>query len=470
MAEISLLTHQDVLEALRLWHGGEVERWPLAHLRINLEIPEISRAVTALSDSKSTAQNRALLNIALNSLEDRAPDSAELLRERFENGHDVLAVSNRLNLSESTLYYRQRQAVQQLTEVILQLESTASLKWRERMLTRLPPPTYHQLVGVGQIEARLLSALDEHNIVSIDGLGGLGKTAVADQTTRKLVQNSNQFDEIVWITAKHTHLSNLGRLQIDHQKPVLDLSTLIDKLAEQLELNDGTHIQRARHVKHYLNDKACLVVIDNLETATDYRELLPELRNLQNPSKFLLTSRIRLLHESTVFSISLNELALEDAIKLMRNEATQLGFAALTNAEDADLARIYHTVGGNPLALKLIVGQLRIHSLPRVLDRFGQRPKHLRQNEGIFDYIYHEIWDDLSDAKKMTLLALTQAGDSGFSFDHLTAVCGLSEEMLSTSLEELIQSSVVDLTGTLFERKYRLHRLTETFLVRMLEG
>jgi hypothetical protein len=49
----------------------------------------------------------------------------------------------------------------------------------------------------------------EHFILSIDGIGGLGKTALADFLTRQTIKTT-RFDEIAWVTAKHTHLSMLG--------------------------------------------------------------------------------------------------------------------------------------------------------------------------------------------------------------------------------------------------------------------
>lgn len=471
MGTINIVNQEDVLEALRLWHGGEVSRWPLAHLKFHLYIGKDKERLPALEDDLPAEQNRVILNRALQKLKARSPEAEELLRDRFEHRKDVLALSNRLNVSESSLYYRQRQAVQQLTEILIQLEESVGQEWQEKMLSRLSPASYHLLVGIEQPQRRLLSALlnkDAQHIISIDGIGGIGKTALADHITRQMIKN-NAFDEVIWITAKHTHLSSLGRLQIESGRPVLTFPMLVDKLGNQLEISQSNQIQREKQIKHYLKEKACLIVIDNLETVADYRTLLPEIKNLQNPSKFLLTSRIRLLQEQGVFSVSLNELILEDAITLMRNEAKQSGFTALSDAEDEDLAKIYNIVGGNPLALKLIIGQLRIHSLPRVLSRFGQKPKDLNQSEGIFDYIYQEIWESLGDNSKATLLALTQAGDSGFSFEHLVEISGLIEEDVSHCLEDLIQSSLVDLSGTIFDRRYRLHRLSEVFLLRMFE-
>ncbi|HEX6386271.1 MAG TPA: NB-ARC domain-containing protein [Anaerolineae bacterium] len=470
-AELGVITADDVLEALRLWHGGETTRWPLARLRLGLQVTHNEEAHRSLAEAGAAAQNRAILSQGLDVLQNVAPEAEDLLRQRFEHRRDVLAVANSLNVAESSLYYRQRQAVSQLTEILIQLEEQASADWREGMIARLELQSYAELVGVDESRAKLAKALmseEDHFIVSIDGLGGIGKTALADQVTRDLIRTT-RFDEIAWITAKHTHLSTLGRLQVESGRPALTFPMLIDKLITQFELPEhanDSQLQQQRLVKQFLRERACLIVIDNLETVADYRNLLPELRKWQRPSKFLLTSRLRLLDEPGVFSLSLTELSSANALELIRSEAKRTGFMALAEASDADLQTIYDAVGGNPLALKLIIGQLRFHSLPRVLDRFG-RVESAETGEGLFDYIYREIWETLSDESKMTLLALTQAGETGFNLEHLVAVSSLPEATVDQCLQELILLSLVDLKGSLFERRYSLHRLTEVFLLRM---
>jgi hypothetical protein len=384
---------------------------------------------------------------------------------------DVMAVSNSLNISESSLYYRQRQAITKLAEILSQLEAGASANWQKRMFGRLEVPSYTQLVGVDEVRATLVHALlseSDHFLVSLDGLGGLGKTAMADQITRDLI-HTNRFDEIGWVTAKHTHLSTLGRLQVESGRPALTFPMVVDRLANQFDLPEskaGSQLHQQRVVEQLLRDRACLVVIDNLETVADYRSLLPELRRRQNPSKFVLTSRLRLLDEPGVFSLSLQELSAVAAFQLIRQEAQRTGFLALATATDNDLQQIYDTVGGNPLALKLVVGQLRFRSLPRVLGRCAEGQGQPTR-EALFDYIYREIWETLQPDSKSTLLALTQAGETGFTFEHLVAVADLPESAVDHCLEELILLSLVDLGGSLMERRYRLHRLTEVFLLRM---
>ncbi|MBK7181023.1 MAG: hypothetical protein IPH82_28235 [Chloroflexi bacterium] len=103
-----------------------------------------------------------------------------------------------------------------------------------------------------------------------------------------------------------------------------------------------------------------------------------------------------------------------------------------------------------------------------MLNRFDLGGGNQNRDE-LFEYIYREIWETLHNDSKMTLLALTQAGASGFTFDHLVAVSGLAEEAVDASLEKLILLSLVDIGGNLLERRYRLHRLTEVFLLKMFD-
>lgn len=468
-----MINSEDVLAALRLWHGGETNDWPLQEMRLGLNLSQSEDVYSTLAEAGPAANNRAMLSYGLAQLRNVSPEAEDLLRERFENRRDVLTVSNRLNISESTLYYRQRQAVSHLAEILGQLENLASAEWRSKMSGRLSIPSYETLVGIEEAEQvlkQVLSDENEHFIVSIDGIGGLGKTALADYLARQIIKTT-RFDEIAWVTAKHTHLSMLGRLQIESGRPALTLPLLIDKLCEQFNLatnTTSTHIQRQRMLYKFLKDRRCLIIVDNLETVADYHSLIPELQKWQNPTKFLLTSRIRLLSEPGIFSYSHKELDQSSALQLIRQEAKRGGFTDLASATDEDLLKIYGVVGGNPLALKLIIGQLRFYSLSNVLSRFADK-EPTETNEGIFDYIFREIWESLEDNSKTILISLTQAGESGFSLEHLVAVSELKEPIVYNSVTGLVLSSLVDITGPLLERRYKLHRLTEIFLLRLIE-
>ncbi len=472
MAEEVIISEEEIQTALQLWHEGETAVWPLAHLRLSLHIRNEQALYGTLADTGPAAQNRAILNLGLEKLRTHYPESEELLRQRFEHRQDILVITNSMNMSRSSYFYRQKHAISHLAETLNELEKEARLDWQEQMMTRLEPPSYSALVGIEETYQLLTHALLAENepfILCLDGLGGLGKTALADYLARQAI-TTVRFDEIAWVTAKQTHLSTRGRLQIDSGRPALTFPMLIDELTTRFDLPqsfNGSQLHKQRVVRHHLQESPCLIVIDNLETVADYAALIPELKKWQNPSKFLITSRLRLLDQPGVFSYSLTELGETAVYQLIRQEARRTGFTDLEKASDEELRQIYQVVGGNPLAIKLIIGQLRYHSLPRVLGRITAK-----QNEsgiGLFDYIYQEAWDSLDEPSQTTLIALTHAGDSGFTLEHLIEVAGLAPSSIERSIEELLLLSLVDLRGTLFDRRYSLHRLTEMFLLQMME-
>ncbi|MEZ4616990.1 MAG: hypothetical protein R2867_16000 [Caldilineaceae bacterium] len=101
-------------------------------------------------------------------------------------------------------------------------------------------------------------------------------------------------------------------------------------------------------LEHYLHHHKSLIVIDNLETLADIETLLPTLRRLINPSKFVLTSRQSFYTKVEVYHIPLQELDEEHAIRLVRAEARGNNLMEVVLAADEALRPIFETVGGNP--------------------------------------------------------------------------------------------------------------------------
>jgi len=69
---------------------------------------------------------------------------------------------------------------------------------------RLPPPGYDQLFGVEPLRAQIAAQLTAPGppwIVAVEGMGGIGKTALADISARRLM-TTGRFAELAWISAK----------------------------------------------------------------------------------------------------------------------------------------------------------------------------------------------------------------------------------------------------------------------------
>jgi hypothetical protein len=326
-------------------------------------------------------------------------------------------------------------------------------------------PAAHRLFGVGKQQQMLRRLLEQPKapwLAAIDGIGGIGKTALASMLVHEIM-GDGQFYDVAWVSAKQEEFRPSVGLQAINQ-PALTVDILVNHLLEQLASKIppvSTSQEKLTVLVHLLKQRPYLIIIDNLETVVDYQTLLPLLRNLVNPSKCLLTSRRNLQAYSDVFCLNLQELNQADAIDFLSNEAEVRGIAELTEASRFQLDSIYKVVGGNPLALKLVVGQISYFSLSQVLENLTQARG--KKAEDLYRFIYWQVWQALDPASRETLLAMPLA--KGGTFDQLTALNDFGLKILVQTLELLISLSLVEVRGGLEQRRYYIHRLTETFLL-----
>ncbi|MCA9973138.1 MAG: hypothetical protein KC425_23125, partial [Anaerolineales bacterium] len=205
-----------------------------------------------------------------------------------------------------------------------------------------------------------------------------------------------------------------------------------------------------------------LIIVDNLEHQPDLADLLARINELANPSKFLITARTRPTNSTGILTITLDELSPDDADSLMRYHAQEMGLPGVAEAAAADLASIYALTGGNPLALKLVVSLLDVLPLADVLANVRRAEMDLV--EGMFKRIYWQAWRVLSPQAKQLLKVMPLVAASGGTPDYLRMLSGMSEGELWTAMHELRGRSLLEVRGTLEDKKYGVHRLTETFL------
>ncbi|MBV7339467.1 AAA family ATPase [Chloroflexi bacterium TSY] len=281
---------------------------------------------------------------------------------------------------------------------------------RYTTLSRLEPPTTQKLFGVTELRAELKTAVlasDRPWLVALEGIGGIGKTTLANELAHQLVDD-DRFVDIAWISAKQeSFLPELGLQSID--QPALDVATLTDTLLEQLDERPSSTLsseEKQAALMRLLKQHPHLVVVDNLETAVDYQALLPTLRRYANPAKFLLTSRFSLQAHADVTCLSLQELSESDTLPFMRLSA----------------------------AIRWL-----------------------------YTYIYWQAWQMLDDAARTLILALPVVSHADFA--ALGMISDLQVDQLHHALQQLIALSLVQVRGDLENRLYSLHRLTETFLM-----
>ena len=450
--------YTDVHEALKLWHSAQAETSPLDYLYL------FQQARHRGADNARQATNEVIL-AGLDALEENQGRDADLLRLRFLDRHVMRTVANQLNMAESTANKKQRQAIQLLTDIMYEQEQQARSDRQALLERRLELPPDVLLIGV---ESRLdelqqlVTSGQEPWIVSIEGLGGIGKTALANALVRR-VALSSRFYDVAWVSAKQQEfLPSTGFHEIG--RPALDADTLIDSLLEQFDRRDilvRSPQEKLAALTERLKKQSLLIVIDNLETLVDYQTLLPLLRKLAHPARFLLTSRHSLRAHSEVACFELPELSQDDTLAFLRQEAQVRRLDALSQATDRQLHSIFEVVGGNPLALKLVVGQIASLPLSQVLDNL--REARGKKIEELYNFIYWQAWAALDNDGRQALLSMPLAQNG--AIDQLMAVSELEPDDLAQALEQLVSFSLVDVGGDLEQRRYRIHRLTETFLL-----
>lgn len=334
------------------------------------------------------------------------------------------------------------------------------------ILNHLQPLADQQFFGITQIRQTLLERLCMEEapwLVAIDGIGGIGKTTLATLVVHELAANT-RFANFAWVSAKQAEFQPATGLH-ETTQPALDEETLTALLLAQLLAQPpltASHQEKRTLLIDLLKAEPHLVVVDNLETVADTTALLPFLRQLANPSKFLLTSRWSLQSESGIFCYSLHELNATDALAFLRHEAEVRGIQALIDARQAQLERIYGVVGGNPLALKLVIGQARFLPLAQVLTNLQEAQGHPVHN--LYTYIYWQAWQLLDDTGRRLLLVLPVESNSTYA--QLAALQLFDAATLQQALAQLLTLSLVQVRGDLEQPRYTLHRLTETFLLR----
>lgn len=402
------------------------------------------------------AANQILLD-GIESLSRQDPTGAKILSLRFMDGNTVLMAAHKLNLSEDQLKRRQRTAIRRLTDLIWERETAVRADHIQTIQANLMPAGYDKLFGVQAVEAELMAHLQtavSPYVIALVGIGGIGKTSLADTAVRQLAAQF-RYDEIVWLRV------NAEETDQSAHAPQSALEQILDGITERV-CPQVSVAERNVGLRRALKASPHLIIVDNLESEADVAFMLDALNDLANPSKFLLTTRVRLPASASMLSLFLQELSLADAGDLIRHQAKLIGFPDLADAPDDAIAAIYGATGGNPLAIKLVVGLTAVIPLPQILQELTTA--HTAQVEGMYRHIYWQTWRILTENAKILLEMMPMAAGVGVQPAQMQAMSDLTEDQLWPAIAELVNRSLLEPRGTVWERRYGIHRLTESFL------
>jgi tetratricopeptide (TPR) repeat protein len=236
-------------------------------------------------------------------------------------------------------------------------------EWLMKIYQNLLARDYSKLVGREDEIKKIMQFLSPDyglNIVTVDGIGGVGKTALVLEVAQRCLEASlaskkkfgtPTFDAIIFISAKQNVLTSNGIIPLyQTQRTMRDL---IKEIAVTLDCADVLQVEVEEQplaLRKYLASRRVLLIVDNLETIEEKQGVMSFLYQLPTTVKVIITTR-----EREIFApVRLLELSEKYAIELVHQRAVEMN-ASLTTEEERQLARI---TGGVPAAIVYSVGQI----------------------------------------------------------------------------------------------------------------
>ena len=196
----------------------------------------------------------------------------------------------------------------------------------------------------GQV-GRLLQS--DHNVITVVGAGGIGKTALALRVCHDILDNqASNLDRIVWVSLKTHYLTADGIRQISDA--VETPSTLVDYVMSEIAPNiDVKQKPGWDRVLEQMKASRLLLVIDNLETlGSEIRDLAV---GIPRGSRLLLTSRIGLGEIELRFEIL--SLSPQDAKRLLIGLVVAYNYQSAIRPDGQSVARYCKRLHYNPYSL-----------------------------------------------------------------------------------------------------------------------
>lgn len=295
-------------------------------------------------------------------------------------------------------------------------------------------------------------------VAVIDGMGGLGKTAVAVELAHRLLARG-EYAAVLGESARLEVLS-LGEI-IGVREAVLDFGGLLDSLARQLKRWDLTTApldEKIARLTQVFTDARYLLIVDNLETAANADEIGIRLKDMLGSSQALLTTR-RKVSLSNALALPLDGLKESDALVYLRAEAEAEGIAQLQGANETQLLRLARLTGGAILAMKLLAAQARTIDLNVLInaEHTGSGP--------LYRFIYYRSWQQLSSPAQKILIHIGRAAAAPVGRRELAQLeIAEDESDLSAALTQLAHYSLLAVHRGGSSLRYGIHPLTRQFI------
>jgi predicted ATPase/serine/threonine protein kinase len=331
------------------------------------------------------------------------------------------------------------------------------------------PRSPSSFVGRGRDVEALKRALARHSVVTVTGIGGIGKTRLATRVASDLLES---FADGVWLV---------------ELAAVTDPALVPAAVATAAGVHEEPTRSLERSLVRALRDKRVLLVLDNCEhlveacaaVADEISRACPEARVLATSREPLGVDGERVWPLAPLALPKLDaplvphDLAASDAVALLLDRAkmSKPSFA-LTASNAAAVVELCRRLDGIPLAIELAAARVKALSVPQILAKLdeglrilsgGARtalPRHQTLRAAI-DWSH-----DLLDERERALLRRASIFARGWSLEAAEAACtsdDLDEYEVLDTLSRLVDKSLVTAEDRGDETRYAMPQVIRQY-------
>ena len=251
----------------------------------------------------------------------------------------------------------------------LQLRTSLRGATLSRPYHNLPVRYHTALIGRETEMTRLMELLSRDrptSHISIEGIGGAGKTSLVLEAAYRCLQASCgaatsqedlTFDAIIFTSAKQQHLIGNQILQRHRrERTINDILRAIFRTLEYPGVIPADFDQQLECIQSGLQDLHTLLIVDNLETLEDQKAVLSFLYELPPTVKVVITTRVRGAFGVPIY---LECLPLDEGVRLIQHQAQEQSVPIKPEQFQA----IYQRTSGLPLGIVYAIGQLSVYGI-----------------------------------------------------------------------------------------------------------
>jgi hypothetical protein len=265
--------------------------------------------------------------------------------------------------------------------------------------SNLPKPPRHY-VRREQLEQELADKLtntERYPIVTLWGMGGIGKTSLALKVLTE-ISKKGIYEAIFWFSARDIDLTSEGPKSVSPEVVTKkDIAKKFKKIYPTSKKIDDDLSFIEDNLTNKRLEKPSLFVFDNFETVRNPKEIYLWIDTfIRNPNKVVITTRENRFPAS--FPIEVGSMSDQEALALIQDTVNTLGIA--DKIDESAAQEIADSSKGHPYVIKVLLGEIAKGSST------SQFRNIVASKEDVLTALFERTWKNLSPLARRAFLTL----------------------------------------------------------------